>query len=141
MSLSRRDFIEGAVATGAALTVLPAVGCGNDVQPAPYVDNGQGGVSYDGANTTTVADYSTISDLVSVGGAITMRPLPPGKPLANPALDILLIHRGTAMDPPEWVAFQSQCTHQQCPLGYQPQDKLIECPCHGSRFRVLADLN
>jgi cytochrome b6-f complex iron-sulfur subunit len=27
------------------------------------------------------------------------------------------------------------CTHQQCITRWNPQDQLIECPCHGSRYQ------
>ena len=26
------------------------------------------------------------------------------------------------------------CTHEGCPLGWNPQQHLIRCPCHGSAF-------
>ncbi|HSN33279.1 MAG TPA: Rieske 2Fe-2S domain-containing protein, partial [Ideonella sp.] len=42
---------------------------------------------------------------------------------------ILVIHQGTT-----YFAVQSSCPHAGCPLGYHGQDKLIECPCHASRF-------
>lgn len=30
--------------------------------------------------------------------------------------------------------FLAECTHEGCPLGWNPQQHLIRCPCHGSAF-------
>jgi len=31
-------------------------------------------------------------------------------------------------------AFLAVCTHEGCPLGWNAQQHLIRCPCHGSAF-------
>src|SRR5437660_697039 len=30
--------------------------------------------------------------------------------------------------------FEAVCTHEGCPLGWNPTQHLIRCPCHGSAF-------
>lgn len=30
--------------------------------------------------------------------------------------------------------FVAECTHEGCPLGWNPSQRLIRCPCHGSAF-------
>jgi Rieske Fe-S protein len=33
--------------------------------------------------------------------------------------------------------FLAVCTHEGCPLGWNPTQHLIRCPCHGSAFDTL----
>ena len=34
------------------------------------------------------------------------------------------------------VAFSTLCTHKGCPVIYNEQERVFECPCHYSRFDV-----
>jgi Rieske Fe-S protein len=31
-------------------------------------------------------------------------------------------------------AFDAVCTHEGCPLGWNPDQRLIRCPCHGGAY-------
>jgi len=31
-------------------------------------------------------------------------------------------------------AFDASCTHERCPLGWNPDQRLIRCPCHGGAY-------
>lgn len=33
-----------------------------------------------------------------------------------------------------FVAYGALCTHEKCPVFYQPGDRRIACPCHGAVF-------
>jgi thiosulfate dehydrogenase [quinone] large subunit len=35
-----------------------------------------------------------------------------------------------------FVAFDAVCPHAGCPVGYDPAQKVIICPCHGSQFNA-----
>jgi cytochrome b6-f complex iron-sulfur subunit len=34
-------------------------------------------------------------------------------------------------------AFKATCTHEGCPLGWNAQQRLIRCPCHGGAYDVM----
>ncbi len=38
-------------------------------------------------------------------------------------------------------AYNLICTHQQCPVEYNPKTSQLECPCHGSIFDPYNDAN
>ncbi|MBT2369653.1 Rieske (2Fe-2S) protein [Streptomyces sp. ISL-10] len=110
---TRRRSVLAAGAAGAAALVT---GCGD----------GDGG---DAPATQTPTDGDTAS--------------PPGEELARTA-DIP-VGGGTIFKEQEVVvtqptagqfkAFSAICTHQRCTVG-SVSDGLINCPCHGSKFRI-----
>lgn len=148
MSLTRRTFLKRSAATGAvvASSGLVGSGCGNDVMAAPIV---HAAVEEDVTDPTTLGtvrlDLRQVSDLVAVGGAVTVQLAPPTIDAAlrtwvlpDPA-HLLVVHRGQLGEPDEYIAVASACPHAGCPLGYSGVEDKILCPCHSSKFRAVAD--
>jgi cytochrome b6-f complex iron-sulfur subunit len=61
----------------------------------------------------------------------TLDQVPPGGAYRTKLGDepIILVDAGS-----EIRAFVAECTHEGCPLGWNPNQHLIRCPCHGSAF-------
>jgi cytochrome b6-f complex iron-sulfur subunit len=151
--MDRRKFLKTTAAGGAIITIgVAPQGCGNPVSPAPLakvltqsspdippeirqavvLDNSFGHGDAYGTIQLLVEFYT---QLAADGGAITLE-LDSGITATNdrgysvpPNNTILVIHQGTS-----FLAMQSSCPHAACPLGYNDAKKLIECPCHSSRF-------
>jgi Rieske Fe-S protein len=136
MALSRRDLLVNTTAGCASFAAAGLMsGCGFDVSPAQQI------------NVTLISDstdahYGQIAVPISQNQIVTLPDsavilnyaVPPSLPFNVPADGVLLVHRGSASDPPEYVAVAASCPHAGCPLSYSTNDKQIACPCHGSRF-------
>lgn len=133
--VSRRRFVKGTVASGTLIgSGLLQIHCGNQVEPAPIL---LAAVNADGKVAIEVSRYP---DLYKPGGAVTLVfDLPEDTLYQSARAGILLVHRGSSENPPEFIATQSACPHAGCPLGYNAGTALIECPCHSSRFRATTD--
>jgi len=148
MSLSRRRFLQRTAIGGAVVASGVGVvsGCGNDVLAAPIVHASVEEDITDNTSFGTVRlDLRVVSDLVAVGGAVTVQLAPPTTPadqrtfvMPDPA-NLLVIHRGQIGEPDEYIAVASSCPHAGCPLGYSEVQDKIMCPCHSSVFRAVAD--
>jgi Rieske Fe-S protein len=62
---------------------------------------------------------------------VTLDKLPPGSAYrtTHDEQPIVVVNAGGDVR-----AFLAVCTHEGCPLGWNPQQHLIRCPCHGSAF-------
>jgi Rieske Fe-S protein len=125
--ISRRQVAKGVVAaSGLAASGVIVVGCGRQVDAAPFYQLS--------AENGDVIDMGVVTlGLLTVDGKFRFRELDPmgaitlgipGQP------DVLLARVGAE----EYIALSSACPHAGCPLGYSRQQDLIECPCHASRF-------
>lgn len=68
---------------------------------------------------------------VAIGSVATM-PVNSARPFTVPGAQgpALLIHLADG----RFVTYDAACTHQGCPVQYDPQRKVLACPCHGSVF-------
>jgi Rieske Fe-S protein len=116
---SRREFLK-TVATGATVAACAGVfggaGCGVNPPPeaaAPEIDKA-------GQLIFPVGKYGQVG---KVGGSVLLRPAANG---------VAVLFMRTGAD--EYKATSGLCTHVSCPVNYDPQHHLIECPCHGAQF-------
>lgn len=106
MPVGRRVLIRNAALLAAAQ------GCARRIDPAPIVHAPE-----DSAGHVTI----DAPELRTKGGAVSVH-------LANGAV-LLVANLGD-----ELVALQGGCPHAGCDLTWVPEDREVECPCHGSRF-------
>ncbi|MFD7691699.1 Rieske (2Fe-2S) protein [Streptomyces sp. NPDC059374] len=102
------------IATGTAGAAALTVGCG---------DSGDGDSSSNvspGRSGGTPGQELTTTDAVPVGG---------GKIFADEKVVVTQPEEG------QFKAFSAICTHQQC-LVATVADGTIDCPCHGSKFKI-----
>ncbi|HWE27469.1 MAG TPA: Rieske 2Fe-2S domain-containing protein [Polyangia bacterium] len=161
--MDRRRFLKSTAAGGALISIgVTTPGCGNPVTPAPLAKvttntDMQLPLTIKNAlvfDAPINAAYGTIQLLVeyypqlaATGGAITLELGSEIQPTNNRGYSvpinntILVINQPEGVSPPGFIALQSSCPHAACPLGYNDTAKLIECPCHGSRFFSTKDNN
>ena len=116
MPVGRRMLIRNAALLAAA------TGCARRIDPPPDVNADQ-----DALGQIRLA-ASTVPQLQSKGGAVAvhLRDAASGSPLGY---GVLVVNLG-----PKLLAYDRDCPHAGCEMNYLPEDREIECPCHGSRF-------
>ncbi len=84
------------------------------------------------ASTQFAPSGLMVASLASVDskGAVRIR-VPANAPSSLPAGDpgiIVKLPDGT------YAAYDALCTHEGCKVGWDPQDSILLCPCHGAAF-------
>lgn len=118
--VQRRAVLRGVVLGGVALVTgglatLFRGGVPTTTPVATGSGSGSGGGTGGGGAITTLDD-------LAVGKAVNFR-----DPSQGPSVAIRL-------NQDEVVAFSRRCTHAGCLVTYETQQKVMSCPCHGSRF-------
>lgn len=115
---SRRAVLQGFAMTAA--TVL--VGCQGDSAPAPDAGSGASAAMCGNNLCLDLADPRN-AVLTMVDGSITVN---------APKDKILLMRTSTTAV----QAVSDICTHAGCGVLYDPVGKVLNCPCHGSRYSL-----
>lgn len=139
MTLNRRDLLCKSAAGGASFAAagLMANCGGSPMMVAPPTEipatiDATPSSKYYGQVTVSLAQNSF---LTRTGAAVLLRyNVPSSLPFVVPSSGVLLIHRGSATDQPEWVAVTAVCTHAACFVNYDEVAQNIACPCHDGRY-------
>ncbi|MGC5000463.1 MULTISPECIES: Rieske (2Fe-2S) protein [unclassified Streptomyces] len=108
------------LATGAATLAVCCVGCGDD------------GDSSSAAASTSPGESSSASSGSGDGQALgSVGEIPEGGGKIFTAEKVVVTQPAKG----EYKAFSAICTHQGCTLN-KVADGTVDCPCHGSRFRI-----
>jgi Rieske Fe-S protein len=115
---SRRAVLQGFAMTAVAVFV----GCQGDSEPAP--DAGPSSITtMCGTNLCLDLNDPRNAALTAVDGSLTVN---------APGDKLLLVRTSTTMV----QALSDICTHAGCSVSYDRINKVINCPCHGSRYSI-----
>ena len=145
MALSRRDLLcksAAGSASFAAAGLMANCGPNEPMTVAPpmevpaTIDTNASSPTY-GMVTISLTQHSF---LTRTGAAVLLRYNVPGTlPFTVPSSGLLLAHRGSATDQPEWIAVSAVCTHAACFVNYDEVAKNIACPCHDGRYAAKTE--
>lgn len=126
VSATRREFIKGAVVGGGLMLV--ASWLWNITHPAaPATTTGAGATP--GAGSATTGGASTGANEIALVKDVPVNSSASFTIPANGDPGVL-VH----LESGSFVAFDAACTHQGCPVQFDPSSKFLLCPCHGAAF-------
>ena len=125
---SRKEFLRLGAATGLGASVAPLLlGCGDQ---SSATEEASGSVNVGTMKIATeiepaVGPGETIAKESEVATNVAVRFID-----AETEQPAVLIHLPSG----RFVAYSALCTHERCPVFYQPASHNILCPCHGAVF-------
>nr|MBA3823662.1 Rieske 2Fe-2S domain-containing protein [Ktedonobacterales bacterium] len=128
-ALARREFLWGAGAGGVGMLGLAWLW--NALHPATAVPSPVAVATEVGGSptaTTTATNIIAQSSTIAKNSAVAFTIPTTGDP------GVLV--RTTAG---KLVAFNASCTHEGCPVQFDPNSQLLQCPCHGAAFDPAQD--
>lgn len=140
-TIDRRTLVVGST-TAAAVAVGSLVLSGATADVGKLIGNAtlptHGGSLGPTSTTTTPAHAGTTTSTPATSGTMlgAASQVPVGKAatfgLPHGAGQGIVIHTTAGT----WKAYNTQCTHAGCPIGYTSHSQVMVCPCHGSQFLV-----
>ncbi|HEV2405840.1 MAG TPA: TQO small subunit DoxD [Ktedonobacterales bacterium] len=133
---SRREFLRGAATGGVGMLALAWLWSitHNTTAAAPGTPTTPAGTGA-GASATTTTGAGATGGATATGNAIAQASQVGTNNSASFTIPSngdpgVLVHLSNG----KFVAFDATCTHQGCPVNYDPSSQLLLCPCHGAAF-------
>jgi serine/threonine protein kinase len=118
--VSRRRFVQ---VVGAGTGVAVAIGAGVAIPRLLQKNTTSPASASSAAPPSRNSNVLATLESLPLNSAVTF-------PIANQQNPGILVHLSNN----QVVAYDSTCTHEQCEVHYNAQDRLLICPCHGAIF-------
>lgn len=125
--VGRRQFVRGALVGGGAMLVVSWLW--SVTHPAAATTGGSTGA---GTGASSISGGNSAAGPSNVIGNVSSVPENSATSFTIPTNGDpgVLVH----LPGGKFVAFDASCTHQGCPVAYDPSAQLLACPCHGAEF-------
>ncbi len=132
---TRRDFIWGTAAGAAGMLSLTWLWSLLNPSSAATVNSAANTGSTGSTTTSSAAATPGTTSATGTAETIAQVSAVPVNSAATFTLQAngdpgVLVHLTNG----KFVAFDATCTHQGCPVQYDPSSRLLLCPCHGAAF-------